>query len=216
MESTYFYYKSTYDFKKEKPPEKVQSRLLNVAKRLFLEKGFSGTSISQIAEEAKISKALIYHYFENKEDLWKKVKNRFYYQFLKNFDVTHVKNREDFVRTLMSSHLHQQKNFDFYQFILWQIAEEKEKGFKNLHKNLEWGDWILKIKELQKKDEICTLSEPYFVLLFTLGISSSPWTLSLLDKADDQKKEIYFKTIQKISSDILKSIPLPYELGTPT
>jgi AcrR family transcriptional regulator len=39
------------------------------AARLFAEKGFHGTSISQVAEACGTSKSLLYHYYASKEDI---------------------------------------------------------------------------------------------------------------------------------------------------
>jgi len=48
--------------------------ILESARKNFLEKGFEGTSINDVANDAKINKSLIYHHFGNKENLWKAVK----------------------------------------------------------------------------------------------------------------------------------------------
>ncbi len=45
------------------------ARLLKAAMKLFAKHGYHGTSISEIAKEAKVSKGLTYHYFESKEAL---------------------------------------------------------------------------------------------------------------------------------------------------
>jgi AcrR family transcriptional regulator len=50
--------------------------ILHSALHHFLEKGFEGTSINDVADTAKINKSLIYHHFGNKIELWKAVKNR--------------------------------------------------------------------------------------------------------------------------------------------
>lgn len=47
--------------------------ILNIALELFAENGFNATSISQIAKKAKISKGLIYNYFESKNDILKEL-----------------------------------------------------------------------------------------------------------------------------------------------
>ena len=49
--------------------EITKARLLEVAERLFAEKGFNGTSISTIAREAGVNKASIYYHFKNKDDI---------------------------------------------------------------------------------------------------------------------------------------------------
>jgi len=47
--------------------------ILEAAEDVFVEKGFSGASISVIAEKAGVAKSLIYHHFKSKEDLWREV-----------------------------------------------------------------------------------------------------------------------------------------------
>lgn len=46
-----------------------QSRILEVAEKLFAENGFDGTSVRQIAREADINVAMISYYFGSKEKL---------------------------------------------------------------------------------------------------------------------------------------------------
>jgi len=46
-----------------------KTKIITVAFELFSTKGFTGTSISDIAKAAKISKGLMYNYFENKDVL---------------------------------------------------------------------------------------------------------------------------------------------------
>jgi AcrR family transcriptional regulator len=43
--------------------------ILNAALRLFADKGYRATSMSQIAENAGVAKGLIYNYFDSKEQL---------------------------------------------------------------------------------------------------------------------------------------------------
>ena len=46
-----------------------QQGLLHHAAQLFAERGFQGTSMLELASAAGVSKALLYHYYENKEQL---------------------------------------------------------------------------------------------------------------------------------------------------
>lgn len=48
-------------------------QLLDIARRLFAQKGYAGTSLRDIASEAGITKAALYHHFPNKEALYDKV-----------------------------------------------------------------------------------------------------------------------------------------------
>jgi AcrR family transcriptional regulator len=57
--------------KRGRPPAHPDRResILDAALRCFVERGFHGTAIPQIAEAASISAGTIYHYFESKEAL---------------------------------------------------------------------------------------------------------------------------------------------------
>jgi len=57
----------------EKIREETKGKILNTALELFAKKGYSKTSISEIAKSAKISKGLAYNYFESKEMLMEEV-----------------------------------------------------------------------------------------------------------------------------------------------
>lgn len=46
------------------------TEIMQIATRLFLENGFSGTSMSQVSAACGITKASLYHHFSGKEDLF--------------------------------------------------------------------------------------------------------------------------------------------------
>lgn len=50
-----------------------EMHILNVAERLFLERGFLGTSTTDIAQEAGCNQALIHYYYRTKERLFRKI-----------------------------------------------------------------------------------------------------------------------------------------------
>lgn len=46
-----------------------KQRILQVAEQIFAEKGFDGARVGEIAKKADVNKALIYYYFDSKEDI---------------------------------------------------------------------------------------------------------------------------------------------------
>ncbi|MBO9514217.1 MAG: TetR family transcriptional regulator [Variovorax sp.] len=50
-----------------------QEQLIDIAIRLFARKGYEGTSLRDIAEEARITKAALYYHFPNKEELYERI-----------------------------------------------------------------------------------------------------------------------------------------------
>ena len=47
----------------------AKERILNASIQLFSQKGYDGTRVSEIAEAAQVTKALIYYYFKSKEEI---------------------------------------------------------------------------------------------------------------------------------------------------
>jgi len=54
----------------------ARDKILETATRLFSTQGFGSTSLSQVAKEARVSKALIFWHFENKERLFQSALQR--------------------------------------------------------------------------------------------------------------------------------------------
>ena len=63
------YRKSVEERKNREKEQRIQS-ILEVAKRLFLSKGYHETTMDEVALEAGFSKATIYQYFKSKDDLY--------------------------------------------------------------------------------------------------------------------------------------------------
>src|SRR5271167_2630126 len=47
-----------------------RQRLLDAGLKLFANRGYAGTAVQDITEEAKVTKPTLYYYFENKEGLF--------------------------------------------------------------------------------------------------------------------------------------------------
>ncbi len=51
----------------------TRADILAAARRVFALRGFSGTSVREVAEAARVNKAMIYYYFQDKVDLYRSV-----------------------------------------------------------------------------------------------------------------------------------------------
>ncbi len=65
-----------------KPAEVRLDELMDAAQRLFIEKGFSSTTISDIVYEAQVAKGTFYHYFPSKNEMLYALRVRFTQQFI--------------------------------------------------------------------------------------------------------------------------------------
>jgi len=57
----------------KRDPEKTQANILDHAIRAFARAGFNGVGLSEICEKAGVNKRMIYHYFKDKDGLYKAV-----------------------------------------------------------------------------------------------------------------------------------------------
>ncbi|MBN2564609.1 MAG: TetR/AcrR family transcriptional regulator [Candidatus Eisenbacteria bacterium] len=48
----------------------TRERIIRTALRIFLEKGYAGASLKEVASQAGVTKGGIYHYFQSKEELF--------------------------------------------------------------------------------------------------------------------------------------------------
>ncbi len=60
--------------------------LCDVAVNVFAEKGYSGTTTTEITRKAGVARSLIHYYFGNKEELWKASIKRLANEFISEFE----------------------------------------------------------------------------------------------------------------------------------
>ncbi len=78
---------------RNKYPELTVEKILEVAKRLFLEKGYEQTTIQDIVDElGGLTKGAIYHHFKSKEDIMNALGDK---MFLNNNPFIDVERRDD-------------------------------------------------------------------------------------------------------------------------
>lgn len=57
-------------------PNETEQRVLDSALTLFSDKGYHGTSVREIIEQANVTRPVVYYYFQNKEDLFVRLVTR--------------------------------------------------------------------------------------------------------------------------------------------
>ena len=66
--------KEVISLPRNKYPEETRKLILDVAKKLFLEKGYDGTTIKDIIDGlGGLTKGVIYHHFKSKDDIFEQV-----------------------------------------------------------------------------------------------------------------------------------------------
>ncbi len=124
---------------------KTKEIIIEIAFKLFLNKGYKNTSMSDLVKETKLSKGAFYHHFKNKESLYKEVIDTYFLAYYnqidwkstKKLDVTEI---ELMIKEYYSSFVPEiisitEKGMSRY-FIMFFEAYETYPKFKEIVRNL--------------------------------------------------------------------------------
>lgn len=84
-------------------PVEKQNRIINAAYKVFSENSYKKAPMSEIASAGNISKALLFHYFENKKELYMYLWNNAINQTRKSISDYHVTETTDFFEMMQRS-----------------------------------------------------------------------------------------------------------------
>lgn len=107
--------------------ENKRATILDAGMLLFSESGYHSTSISAIAKKAKISKGLIYNYFESKESLLKSIIKQGLEEFASVFDLNKdgILSDEEFVFFVKKSFEKIGENLSFWKLYFSLVTQPR-------------------------------------------------------------------------------------------
>jgi AcrR family transcriptional regulator len=91
----------------------TSSRILTKAMKIFLEKGYHGTSIDDITQAAGVTKGALYWHFKSKEDLLERIVEEFEKRFLDGLIQT-VENVQGDIQDKIEKYFRYNAAFSFY------------------------------------------------------------------------------------------------------
>lgn len=181
-----------------KTPDKIRQ----VARELFLEKGFSSVSIRDIAKKADVPISLIYHYYDNKVGLWKEVKRNLLEKYFDNIEQANsleFSSWKEFLAYVMTL------RFNFYaqdpdiaRLISWQRLEASEESLGGINVPTLISDLTPYIISFQEKGEIRKDLDPEMISYLITTLSSAPFF--------DNPKFMQQAFVEKKKADYLKMI----------
>ena len=113
--------------------------LCEVAVNVFAEKGYSGTTTTEITKKAGVARSLIHYYFGNKEELWKASIKRLAQEFIREFESSR-KIHKDLTGTQMIKVVIRQLVYFFAKYPAFPRIIAQEMTEKD-----ERTDWIIQV-----------------------------------------------------------------------
>ena len=184
----------------------TKDTILEAALTIFIEKGFAGAAISQIAKTAKVNQSLIYHHFKSKEDLWVCVKKYCVDDATKNFQNIRHDTLENFVHDLVEVRFSVYAKDGMRMLVHWQALEPDTSQFYGQrltpHPLFDISDHI---KELQES-KLVRADQDYQVLsgvIFSLA-SYAFFDFSNAFNLSKKQREDYKRLVCEILIQTLK------------
>ncbi len=127
--------------RKEREFQSRRREILEAAERLFAQKGFFPTTMSEIAEEAEFGTGTLYKYFKSKEDLYFNLINEKVEEInrLVKAQLSQKGSAIERIRKVLELQFHfTEKNRDFFRIYIsersrfeWNVKEDLGKGVHN-------------------------------------------------------------------------------------
>jgi len=194
--------------KREKNTEKL---ILEAATKVFLEKGFDGARMQEIADKAAINKALVHYYFRSKEKLFDAIFQEAFVQFIpKVMDVMTsdsplFEKIKAFVNTYISMLI---KNPHLPIFILHELNRHPEQMVNRIQSFGAKPELLVKniIKEI-KKGKIRPVDPRQLIVnmigLFIFPFAGRPIIQGVIFKNDDKTYNRFLEDRKKDVADFI-------------
>jgi len=154
----------------------TKNKILAAARELFVAHGYAGTSVGKIAKLAEVNHSLVFHHFQNKEQLWIAVKENIVAEAdLQNKSLPDTSlNFSDFLAAVFEKCTRfYRENPDIIHMINWQRVEQNTNQNIGITNSSDMQNWISAFKHYQAKGDINPAFKPEFIITMTFGIISS-------------------------------------------
>ncbi|PAU93411.1 TetR family transcriptional regulator [Aliifodinibius salipaludis] len=193
----------------------TQEQILEAAKQVFQERGFSGARMQEIADEAEINKSMLHYYFRSKDKLFQKVFQdsirQFFPEILKvlNADLALVPKIEKLVETyyeMFKKHPH------LPRFVIHEMNQHPDRFRGFVRKE---GFEIPERFVEQIKTEIASGTmrkiDPREFIINTIGLCvfpliARPMVETVFDMSEDQYRQFLEQRKKELPKFILNAV----------
>ncbi|MCX6898886.1 MAG: TetR/AcrR family transcriptional regulator [Verrucomicrobia bacterium] len=152
-------------------PQRAQERILTAAMAEFSAKGFAGARVDSIARRARINKRMLYHYFGNKEDLFRAILQRKLAQRAEWV----AKAPDDPIEALAYWFDLARQDMDWIRLLQWEALQTGNGKLINEEKRLaNIKNGIANLRRSQAKGLVSRELDPQQMLLAMISLTTYP------------------------------------------
>ncbi len=174
--------------------------LCDVAVNIFAEKGYSGTTTTEITKKAGVARSLIHYYFGNKEELWKASIKRLANEFISQFEQSKKIHKDldgiQMIKVVVRQLVHFNAKYPAFPKILAQEMDEHSERSEWIITNLIkplfnlTGELFKKQRKLGNIKRINKEFQPSLLLGMASNFFSNPFLIKHLYDVDTFDEEV--------------------------
>jgi TetR/AcrR family transcriptional regulator len=155
-------------------PERTRARILAAAEKEFSAKGFAGARVDAIAKRAGINKRMLYHYFGNKEGLFREILLRGLTQPGSPFRSPEPSPAGlfDYLRYFHESCT---RSHDFLRLLEWEALSQNRRVIGEDERRAEELNGVERVRSAQAQGLLPSEFEPDQFLLAMMGLVTFPF-----------------------------------------
>ncbi|MGC8976323.1 MAG: TetR/AcrR family transcriptional regulator [Candidatus Ratteibacteria bacterium] len=181
--------------------ENKKELILKIAEKIISEKGYTKTTIDEIAKKSGIGKGTFYLYFKNKEDLFLSIIENGLEKLIENIKKELEKIDDFFERLKKGIEIylaHHEKNYYLFKILLQEKPFLKRKSFEDFWKNFfkKWENFMKDgfKKEMEKgKIKKLDLDDILFSLIGILHGNIHKWIINERKYSLVEKRDVIFE-----------------------
>jgi AcrR family transcriptional regulator len=160
-------------------PERSRERILSAALREFASKGFAGARVDAIARRAAINKRMLYHYFGNKEKLFRAVLRQ------------KVAERRAWGANLSSDPAERLpfwfktacEDADWIRLLEWEALQgDGQKAIDEDERRAQSADWLRRLRQRQSRGELSSQFDARHLALAMQSLTMYPMAFPQLTR----------------------------------
>lgn len=189
----------------------TELKILEAAKKVFIQQGLEGTSMQQIADEAGINKSLLHYYFRSKEKLFGEVFSYAFHYIVPQLKDIMTSNNTIFVKIekLVSEYMDLLMKHEFIPaFVLHEINRDPERIFQimqnlGIHPSL----FLDQFQDEINKGNIRTIDPKQLIInvlsMCIFPIAAKPLIQRLFFENKDQAYQQFLEERKKAVADFI-------------
>lgn len=187
-------------------PQATEEKILEAAKKVFHRKGFEGTRMQEIADEAGINKALLHYYFRSKENLFEAVFKEAFLQLMGRVKTVFFSEKpmKEKLQEFLANYLALLSENSYIPWFILNATYERPGLMKSIFEQAEFNPpALMEHLKVQVMKEYGSEINPFHFWLSVLSLSIFPVVAKpLIREIFQLSEEVYQQILEQRKTEV--------------